>query len=279
MESPEAPPPQRRDWRGWLRDLTRRAPGASPTDRYFNVWRQGAVILASGLFMTLVGPFGTGGAPFWTSLAYWIGLMTVGTVLANIVVRVAVRLDLFERRPWLVALLVALVMTPPQTVLVWATSGLTFKGGLNPTLLLGYGPPVLLVTLAMLAITVLTQRVPLQTHAAPDAPANTPPTAVFLDRLPPKLRGGELHAVQAEDHYLRLYTSRGQDIILMRLADALGELQGLEGAQVHRSWWVARDAVVSAERGNGRASLTLKTGAVAPVSRTYAQALRAAGWY
>ena len=65
----------------------------------------------------------------------------------------------------------------------------------------------------------------------------------------------------------------------MRLTDALGELEGLEGAQVHRSWWVARDAVVGAERGNGRASLTLKTGAVAPVSRTYAQALRAAGWY
>ncbi len=229
--------------------------------------------------MTLVGPFGTGGAPFWTSLAYWLGLMTAGTVLANIVVRVAVRLDLFERRPWLWALLVTVVMTPPQTVVVWAASGLVFMGGLRPDRLLGYGPPVLLVTLAMLAITVLTQRVPLQTHARPGAAPNAPPTALFLERLPPKLRGGDLHAVQAEDHYLRLHTSRGQDIILMRLTDALGELEGLEGAQVHRSWWVARDAVVGAERGNGRASLTLKTGAVAPVSRTYAQALRAAGWY
>ncbi len=238
------------------------------------------MILASGLFMTLVGPFGTGGAPFWTSLAYWIGMMTAGTVLANIIVRLAVRLDLFERRPWLWAVLVALVMTPPQTVVVWAASGLTFQGGLNLALLPGYGPPVLLVTLAMLAITVLTQRTPIQTHAAPGSPApGETPAAPFLDRLPPKLKGAELHAIQAEDHYLRLHTSHGQDIILMRLADALAELRGLEGAQVHRSWWVARDAVVSAERGNGRASLTLKTGAIAPVSRTYAQALRAAGWY
>ncbi len=237
------------------------------------------MILVSGLFMTLVGPFGVDGAPFWISLTYWLGLMTAGTILANIIVRVAIRLDLFERRPWLWALLVALVMTPPQTVVVWAASGLTFMHRLDPARLPGYGPPVLLVTLAMLAITVLTQRIPLQTHASPDAPPDTPPTAVFLDRLPPRLRGGELHAVQAEDHYLRLHTSRGQDIILMRLADALGELRGLEGAQVHRSWWVARDAVVGAERGNGRATLTLKTGAVAPVSRTYAQALREAGWY
>jgi len=65
----------------------------------------------------------------------------------------------------------------------------------------------------------------------------------------------------------------------MRLADALTELEGMEGAQVHRSWWVAKAAVVDAERGNGRAALTIRSGAVAPVSRTYARALRAAGWY
>ena len=65
----------------------------------------------------------------------------------------------------------------------------------------------------------------------------------------------------------------------MRLADALVELEGLEGAQVHRSWWVARDAIEGAMRGNGRATLKLRNGAVAPVSRTYARALRAAGWF
>jgi DNA-binding LytR/AlgR family response regulator len=65
----------------------------------------------------------------------------------------------------------------------------------------------------------------------------------------------------------------------MRLADALAELEGLEGAQVHRSWWVARAAVTGARRGEGRATLTLKNGALAPVSRTYARALREAGWY
>lgn len=100
----------------------------------------------------------------------------------------------------------------------------------------------------------------------------------FLERLPPKLRGAELWAVEAEDHYLRLHTSRGQDLILLRLADAVGELEGLEGAQVHRSWWVARDAVTDIRRGDGRATLTLKDGAQVPVSRTYAAALRERGW-
>ena len=126
-------------------------------------------------------------------------------------------------------------------------------------------------------------------HDSPDRPLPETPsrdprrptgrrTPVFLDRMPDKLRGGEIYAVEAQDHYLRLHTSRGQDLILMRLADALGELEGLEGAQVHRSWWVAKTAIAQAARGNGRATITLKNGAVARVSRTYARALREAGW-
>ena len=116
---------------------------------------------------------------------------------------------------------------------------------------------------------------PVQTHAGAGGTA----PARFLDRLPPRLRGATLHAVQAEDHYLRLHTDRGSDLILMRLSDAVAELEGLEGARTHRSWWVARDAVRGATRGDGRATLTLEGGVAAPVSRRYARALRAAGWY
>jgi len=48
---------------------------------------------------------------------------------------------------------------------------------------------------------------------------------------------------------------------------------------VHRSWWVARDAVTDARRGDGKATLTLANGVEAPVSRAYAKALREAGWF
>ncbi len=113
------------------------------------------------------------------------------------------------------------------------------------------------------------------THAA--APGGSPPA--FLKRLPPKLRGAELYAVEAQDHYLRLHTSRGSDLILMRLADALEELEGLEGARTHRSWWVAREAVQGARREGARAVLQLPGGREAPVSRTYLQALRQDGWF
>ena len=97
--------------------------------------------------------------------------------------------------------------------------------------------------------------------------------------MPLKLRGAAIRAVQSEDHYLRIHTDRGSDLVLMRLSDALTELEGLEGAQTHRSWWVAKDAVRGVTRGDGRATLTLEGGVEAPVSRRYAKALRDAGWY
>jgi DNA-binding LytR/AlgR family response regulator len=65
----------------------------------------------------------------------------------------------------------------------------------------------------------------------------------------------------------------------MRLADAVAELEGVEGAQTHRSWWVAKDAILDARRGEGRATLNLRGGIEAPVSRTYARSLREAGWF
>ena len=131
---------------------------------------------------------------------------------------------------------------------------------------------MLLVSLALTAINMLIET--RSTATGPDAP--TP--VKFLERLPLKLRGAEVWAVEAEDHYLRLHTSKGQDLILMRLADAVSELDGIEGTQVHRSWWVARDAIADAKRGDGRAVLTLKDGSEVPVSRTYAGELRDKGW-
>ena len=99
-----------------------------------------------------------------------------------------------------------------------------------------------------------------------------------MDRLPPKLMGGAIHAVEAEDHYLRVHTSKGADLILCRLADAIAELEGIEGAQVHRSWWVARAAVSDVKRDGARVTLALPGGVEAPVSRPNVKALKEAGW-
>jgi DNA-binding LytR/AlgR family response regulator len=126
----------------------------------------------------------------------------------------------------------------------------------------------------MTAINMLAARTPAQTHAA--APEDDPPR--FLERLPARLRAATILAVEAQDHYLQVHTNAGRELILMRLSDAVAELEGLEGAQVHRSWWVARAAVAEARREERRAILTLKDGSEVPVSRAYVVALKEMGW-
>ena len=225
--------------------------------------------------MGILGPLGTDHTALARRTVYWLALMLIGTAFSNLVTRFAVRVELFEQRPWTWAVLVALAITPPLSVAVWLMTAWVFQVPMPPRAMLANAPPVLLISMAMLALTVLSQRRPALTHSAPIGS----PTIAFHSRLPPRLRDAEIHAIQAEDHYLRLHTSAGQDLILMRLSDAIGELEGLEGARVHRSWWVARQAVIGAATSDGRASLSLKGGLNAPVSRTYVRSLRDEGWF
>ncbi len=99
----------------------------------------------------------------------------------------------------------------------------------------------------------------------------------FLRRIPPKL-GIDVLSLAAEDHYIRVTTALGSDLILCRLSDAIAELGQSGGQQVHRSYWVARGAVASVERKDGKTMLLLINGEAVPVSQSYVPALRAVGW-
>lgn len=235
------------------------------------------VAFVAGAFLAFSGAFGSGGTPMGQRLIYWISMLVLGGLWGHVCGALITRFIDADARPWATAAILTAVITGPLTVGVWAATGLFFYQRLLPiAVLVNFLPAVLLITAVLSALNVfLGRETPVETHAA--APGAAP--ARFLERLPPRLRGARLIAVQAEDHYLRLHTDRGSDLILMRLSDALAELEGLEGAQTHRSWWVARDAVATVARGDGRAALTLDGGAVAPVSRRYAKALREAGWW
>ena len=98
-----------------------------------------------------------------------------------------------------------------------------------------------------------------------------------MHRLPAKLGTGLLY-IEAEDHYLRVHTDLGNDLLLLRMSDAVAELDPTIGRQVHRSYWVAQRAVASVQRDGYRTRLVLVTGKQIPVSRTYLPALRKTGW-
>ena len=116
-------------------------------------------------------------------------------------------------------------------------------------------------------------------EASPSAAPAPPPSAVspFLKRIPPRI-AGELLCLATEDHYLRIHTSAGNDLILMRLRDAVEELSGTDGLQVHRSYWVARAAIARSERRGRRWILVLNGGMEVPVSESRVPLLREAGW-
>lgn len=245
-----------------------------PFDRTF--LRGLAVAFAGGVVLSITGAFETASIPLWGRLAYWVPVMIAGGLWGHLCSGLVERYIDLDERPWLTVVALTLIISGPLSVFVWAATGLAFSGQLYPlSVLPNLVIPVLVITATITSINVFLSKSPVQTHAAPAGMA----PARFPDRLPPRLRGAAIRAVQAEDHYLRIHTERGSDLILMRLSDALAELEGLEGAQTHRSWWVARDAVRDVDRGDGRAVLTLDGGLKAPVSRRFAKALRAAGWY
>lgn len=241
------------------------------------LWRGLIIATAAGVVLAVSGAFGSINAPLWIRLIYWIPLMLLGAGWGHLCSRLIDRWIDMDEKPWLTVAALTAAITGPVTLMVWLVTGLVFEREAYPLAVLPFMlGPVLTITAVMSAINVfLSKAQPIQTHAAPVGAA----PARFPDRLPMKLRGAAIRAVQAEDHYLRIHTDRGSDLILMRLSDALEELDGLEGSQTHRSWWVARDAVRDVARGDGRATLTLDGGLEAPVSRRYARALREAGWY
>lgn len=112
----------------------------------------------------------------------------------------------------------------------------------------------------------------------PAGPSSEPaPAPDFFRRVPPAL-GRDLLALEMEDHYLRIHTALGSDLILLRLRDALAELGPARGRQVHRSWWVAEGAIASVERDPRRPILVLRNGLRVPVSKTFRDPVREAGW-
>jgi hypothetical protein len=103
------------------------------------------------------------------------------------------------------------------------------------------------------------------------SPAAPPATGSCLQRLPPAL-GTDLIAARAELQYVRIYTSRGNALILGALKDVAEQCES-GGQLVHRSWWIANAHVRTLRRRGTRCLLTLSNGLEVPVSRRRQQAL------
>lgn len=108
-----------------------------------------------------------------------------------------------------------------------------------------------------------------KSHSAPEEAGVAPIIGDALsERLPGSL-GTEILCLRVEDHYVRVYTRRGDTLILTRFGDAILAVSSIPGIRVHRSWWVATAAVESLRRTGRTAELRLCNGVTVPVSQPY----------
>jgi DNA-binding LytR/AlgR family response regulator len=264
------------------------AGGISPKEASFGVRHRRGFITAAvvGLILAFVGALETSQIAILPRMAYWQILMLSGATIGLGVSEMIERWGKFRSQQWIEMPLIAMLIALPLSIMVVGTSNIFFSTP-PPSL---YGFSIMLgitfvISLAMTALNyvmhwpdkVMPAAAPMVT-AAP-APPPEEPANRFAERLPLPLRGLEIIALEAEDHYLRVHFAGGQStLILMRMSDAIAELPAEKGAQTHRSWWVAKDAVVGVTKGDGRATLSLAGGVEAPVSRSFYKALSVEGW-
>ena len=236
-----------------------------------------ALLAAMGIFLAIVAPYGSGRMPVPDRFSYWL-LCLVGGGLIGIPIDESIGRRL--RGPWRRTLATSLLMTPLVTAYVdWMNY--LFDDGEPFAHLPILCWRVFAISVPVMAVRALAWRAPktvieTRTIVAPPLPEAE---AAFRARLSAKRRTARLLAVEAYDHYLRVHTDEGEELVTLRFADALEELAGAHGFKTHRSWWVAAGAIeeVAWRRGAGEARLV--GGLQVPVSRAQAPILKEAGWF
>lgn len=216
-------------------------------------------------------------------------------------------------RPWIVAVrwLAHVTWLPSRPLVLWAVVATTvplamlwrYVGQDAYRELDGYAaliPFALLCALAVLAVEVWAKQangrlgsqpnvemneekmIPLPHTEPPVADVGSPESASgispkLLERMTPTFQAPIL-ALQSEDHYVRVHGMAGSELVLLRLRDAIAEMVGIAGEQVHRSWWVSREGIASFEQSGRSWAIRLRNGETAPVARESIIRLQRAGF-
>lgn len=237
------------------------------------VMRWVGLAVIAGTILAILGPFGSymNGGPV-RLFGYWIGAMLLGLGFYGAAYRIAAIATMIGSRSWWLALLVgSLVASIPEALVTRMVAFRLWPELARLDLPLGLWF-VQTATIGLVAMTgvVLVQR--RSSSASHDDAVSSPSAAPITEPL-----GGEVLALQMEDHYVRVHRPAGSELILMPLGRAI-EAVDADGLRTHRSWWVAAHAVTAVE-GNARSMrLRLSNGLVAPVARSAVTHIKAAGW-
>jgi DNA-binding LytR/AlgR family response regulator len=246
------------------------------------------VMVALGLLIGLLGPFGTFAAPPAARMVSWVVWLLAGYVFFRPTGIVATWLCEATGLPRFAGTLLALIVAsvPVTLVITMMAMHKSFADALRWP---GFWTMYLYIWIVSAVVATAMTAIFGRSEAAPPAPASPlepatepataePPAPALSPTLPLPPGFGPVRALKGEDHYVRVIGDGRDELILMRMRDAIERLENRDGLRVHRSWWVARDAVASVRRDGRTALITLSTGHEAPVARDMIAQLRTAGW-
>ena len=246
-------------------------------------------ILAVGVFIGYLSPFGMDEIPVIWSMTYWVITCACGYIIYMPASYYGDKyLVKFIPQHWLriaiSAFFASIVMTFVVPILSWLFFSITINfakqfiyifpkciviGGLFTfiSLLQDY--------LKAQKAELLAQKELNEMHQAQVEKMHNQPFEKFTALLPVDKRG-DLYCLEMADHYVKVYTSKGHHLLLMRFKDALELLVHSSGLQTHRSWWVTKSAITAMNKEGRKVSLSLINGVEVPVSRTYLDKVKAA---
>ena len=224
------------------------------------------IATATGVIAALMGPFGNyEHTPLSQRLIYWPTMAWVAVLIFGAPLTLIEAYRPAWAKRWFVALAVGVLGCLPLAVVTRLTAVAMWPGLAKEIGLLGWVGQCLVISVPVVMIFWLV------TQRSKPAPAVAEPSSP-----PPNFRGAV--CLQMEDHYVRVHGQSGSQLVLMTLSDAIARA-GRPGLQVHRSWWVALDAVERAVIDGRTVRLRLTNGIEAaggPVSGGQGPGSRAA---
>lgn len=210
-------------------------------------------------------------------LVYWGINIPLSALTMTFLSTFAYRLTEAKSLNWVsVAILAGLAGVLPVTGSVYLSEGIATgftEGWLDG---LGFFRQAMSVAPSLVGVTLVVNalfefRVVGQEGHAPEQPRQT--VTLLQSKLPHHL-GHDIIAVQAQDHYVEVTTLKGSAMILMRLGDAVRDLEPLGGLQVHRSWWINPAHLIRTETCKSGQELVMTSGLRIPVGRSFRKALK-----
>jgi len=230
-------------------------------------------LISFGALLGISGPFDTLRLlPLFPRLCYWLAVVGLGFSVGAFVGHM-VHTVLREQAAWLRLAVSSLAIGAGVTAVLIVLNRITFN----------FWPETLMELLELFGMVALISGVIevgsfflRQEGERQDGVVVAESSAPLLQRLSFDVRA-PLIGISAEDHYVRVTTTKGEEMVLMRFSDALKEVGGTKGLQIHRSHWVALDQIAQVTRSGDRGEVLFKDGSSRPISRGFLSGVRDAG--